>query len=283
MLQDIHNPKLMIKRRDALKFGAAGAAALGGLAGLVLPGRSARADTATTCLTQGPYWVDEQLFRQDVRSDPTSGVVQAGLPLKLQFSVSRLTSGVPAPLVGAWVDIWHCGGAGTYSDAAANGTVGQRFLRGYQITDSHGMARFITIYPGWYVGRTVHIHFRIRVFSGTTVTQNFTSQVFFNDTISTAIFARMNSTYNTHSGSRTFNTADGIYNQAGPGGLVRQADDLSHAIASFNIKLDASQGSCGIKLRGYAPDGSEYAREDDHELDFGGGTPTLALRKLVEC
>jgi hypothetical protein len=36
-------------------------------------------------------------------------------------------------------------------------TTGQKFLRGYQITDANGQVRFTTIHPGWYTGRRTAI------------------------------------------------------------------------------------------------------------------------------
>jgi protocatechuate 3,4-dioxygenase beta subunit len=282
VLSRIGDPSLVLSRRDALRLGAGGAAALAALG--IAP--RTRADTATPTATEGPFWVDERLLRQDVRSDPTTGIVQPGLPLRLAVNVSRLTNGVPTPLVGAWVDIWHAGGAGSYSDASGAGnpnTIGQKWLRGYQVTDAHGNVRFITIYPGWYIGRTVHIHARVRTFSGATTTLNFTTQFFFNDAVSTAIFNRLPAVYG-HSGTRTLNTTDMVYNQSGSGQpgsqlFLRMADDGSHALGSFNIKLNTSGGL----VRGYAADGTELACEDDHETDFGGGTPPLSLRTLLEC
>ena len=56
---------------------------------------------------------------------------------------------------------------------------GRKFLRGYQITDAHGVAKFVTVYPGWYQGRAVHVHFKLRLFAGTAKTYEFTSQFFF--------------------------------------------------------------------------------------------------------
>src|SRR5262245_19810310 len=99
-------------RRDALRLGATGAVALAGL------GRRAKADcpTLTVSETEGPYWVDEMLNRSDVRSDPTTGVVQQGLPLLLGINISELTAGPCAPLAGVYVDIWHCNASGLYSD-----------------------------------------------------------------------------------------------------------------------------------------------------------------------
>src|SRR3954447_211313 len=133
---------------------------------------------ATPTVTEGPYWVDEKLFRSDIRTDPSTGVARTGIPLALTIKVQNLSSSGCAPLSGAYVDIWHCDAKGIYSDESSynpgggTGTVvttGQKFLRGYQITDDNGRVQFTTIYPGWYSGRTIHIHIRVRTYSGTTV------------------------------------------------------------------------------------------------------------------
>lgn len=101
----------------------------------------------------------------------------------LTFQVSRLRTGECQPLPDAQVDIWHCDAVGIYSDAQDPGfnTVGQKFLRGYQMTDARGDARFMTIYPGWYPIRTVHIHFKIRAALVSGKHFEFTSQLYFPD------------------------------------------------------------------------------------------------------
>ena len=150
---------------------------------------------------------------------------------------------------------------GAYSDIASQGTLGQRFLRGYQVTDTHGNVRFLTIYPGYYNGRTVHIHVRVRRFSGTQVTFNFTSQFYFNDAISTAIFQRV-APYNSRPARTTFNTNDGIYSASM---LLRLSDNGSHAVASFNMVINSDPGEA-------LPQDEESI---EHANDFGGGTPPL--------
>jgi protocatechuate 3,4-dioxygenase beta subunit len=165
----------------------------------------------SSSMTEGPYWVDEMLNRADIRTDPSDGTTKPGLPLQLVLNVFSVTSAGCGVLPNALVDVWHCDAGGLYSDAAANGTVGKKFLRGYQTTNSSGQVVFTTIYPGWYSGRAVHIHIRIRTFSGSTVVGNFTTQLFFDESITDTVFA--SAPYNTRGRTRdTLNTNDSIYN-----------------------------------------------------------------------
>jgi protocatechuate 3,4-dioxygenase beta subunit len=161
----------------------------------------------TAALTEGPFFVDEMLNRSDIRADPVSGAVSTGIPLALTFNVSRVANGACTPLTGAYLDVWHCDGAGTYSDVS--GSSG-KFLRGYQITDGNGVAAFTTIYPGWYNRRAVHIHFKLRLFAGSTKTYELTSQFFFDDTLTDSVYTQ--SPYNTRGTRNTRNSNDGIYN-----------------------------------------------------------------------
>jgi protocatechuate 3,4-dioxygenase beta subunit len=173
-------------------------------------GSNSTACVGTAALTEGPYFVDEKLLRSDIRTDTSNGVVAAGVPLTLNFNVSRITNNSCAPLTGAYLDVWHCDAAGIYSDESANGSSGRKFLRGYQITDANGAVNFTSVYPGWYSGRAVHIHFKLRLFAGTTKTYEFTSQFFMDETLTSSIHG--NSPYNTRGQRNTLNSTDGIYN-----------------------------------------------------------------------
>jgi uncharacterized protein (TIGR03437 family) len=177
--------------------------------------------SSTPTVTEGPYWVDEKLFRSDIRTDPATGIARAGVPLALTISIQNLSSGSCIPLVGAYVDIWHCDAKGIYSDeptynpGGGTGNVntsGQKFLRGYQITDGNGQVTFTTIYPGWYNGRTIHIHFRVRTYSGSTVLGNFVSQIFFDDAVNNVVMA--NSSYSRTTSRDTTNSNDMVYQVA---------------------------------------------------------------------
>ena len=140
--------------------------------------------------TEGPYFLDGTLNRSDVRSDPSDGTVSEGILLSLIFHISSFGSQGCSPLAGAVVDLWHCDARGYYSgvqDRSFN-TTGKRFLRGYQVTDSTGMAKFFTIYPGWYPGRTVHIHFKIRTNPSSKAGHEFTSQLYFDDSLTDHVY-----------------------------------------------------------------------------------------------
>lgn len=188
-------------------------------------------------LTEGPYFVDEKLNRSDIRTDPADNTVKEGVPLRLVFNVSQVSSGACTTYAGAFVDIWHCDALGVYSDVQQNNTVGKNFLRGYQVTDANGKAQFTTIYPGWYQGRTVHIHFKIRSSLNATQSQTFTSQLFFDDTLSQQIFAL--APYKSKGQSTTKNANDSIYRSGGTSLLLNLVKEGEGYTATFNIGFTA--------------------------------------------
>ena len=185
----------LLSRRDVVVFlGATGVAWL--MTGGLNPRRAVAGMPGPSCVvrpeqTEGPYFVDERLNRSDIRSDPTDGRVKPGTPLALTLLVSRLSTGDCQPLPGAQVDIWHCDAQGVYSDVQDPGfsSIGQKFLRGYQVTDARGAAQFVTVYPGWYPGRTVHIHFKIRTAPMARRSFEFTSQLYFDDGLTDRVHA----------------------------------------------------------------------------------------------
>jgi protocatechuate 3,4-dioxygenase beta subunit len=244
--------RLLARRELLALFGTtAGAAALA----TCVPGRFGRrmpfgAATAVAAepscivrpeLTEGPYFVDERLNRSDIRSDPTTGEVRPGVTLTLAFVVSRIDGSSCAPFEGALVDLWHCDATGIYSDVQDAGfdTTGQQFLRGYQVTDADGAARFITIYPGWYQGRTVHMHFKIRTDPDSTTGLEFTSQLFFDDDVTDVVHAEQPYA---SKGQRTLrNAGDGIYQDGGDQLLLSlTSDDAGGYTATFEIGIEAS-------------------------------------------
>ncbi len=163
-------------------------------------------------MTEGPYFVDTGLNRSDIRADSSGSVTKEGAPLSLTVNVGQVASNTCAPFAGAIVDIWHCDAEGMYSGVVDRGqgfdTTEEDWLRGQQVTDAAGSVTFQTIYPGWYPGRSVHIHFKIRTANG----YEFTSQFFFDETLSGEVLAE--APYPGGEG-RTLNSQDGIYRSGG--------------------------------------------------------------------
>jgi protocatechuate 3,4-dioxygenase beta subunit len=238
----------ILSRRQALRLFTAGGAALGaGLVGksVLAQGTSAGTSSATglpgcvvrPAMTEGPYFVDEKLERSDVRKDAKTGKASAGVPLTLTFLVSKVGTGKCEPRGGVMVDIWHCDAEGRYSDEQANSTKGQNFLRGYQMTDANGKATFTTIYPGWYQGRAVHIHFKLRTVSGGKVTGEFTSQLFFEDSLSDQVYAL--EPYKEHGKRSMLNSNDNIYKNGGSQMLLPiKGNATAGYAATFDVGLN---------------------------------------------
>jgi protocatechuate 3,4-dioxygenase beta subunit len=214
-------------------------------------------------LTVGPYFVDKQLERSELRVEPTTGAFREGVPLALIFNVSRVASGQCSPLEGAMVDVWHCDAAGVYSGVSDRqigfDTVGQKFLRGYQVTDGRGVAAFTTIYPGWYQGRTVHIHFKIRtpasavLTAGTGDVYELTSQLFFDESLSDRVYAQ--APYSAKGQRDTTNANDGIFREAGSQLMLAVAPMSGGYTATFDVGLDLSDVEAGKADRDRGPGG----------------------------
>jgi protocatechuate 3,4-dioxygenase beta subunit len=199
---------------------------------------------------EGPYFVDGMPNRSDIRSDPSDGSVQEGIPLHLVIHVYSVNkNGSCSPLKGAKVDIWHANSQGVYSDIADQDTTGKKFLRGYQLTDNNGTARFTTIYPGWYQGRAIHIHDKVRTFNGWEKTSEWTSQLYFDNSVNEQVHKQP--PYNNHGPPGISNEQDGIYTGASTDQLV-QSNNGKHLmvnlskegqsyLGTFNIVLNATQ------------------------------------------
>ena len=175
--------------------------------------------------TEGPFFIDEKLDRSDIRTEPGRGEAKPGAVLQLAFAVSRLNGGACAPLGGAQVDVWHCDALGAYSEGS------QKFLRGYQVTDDAGMARFVTIYPGAYQGRAVHIHFKIRTAQG----QEFTSQIYFDEAVTDRVYAL--EPYARNGQRRLRNEGDGLFRSGGRQLLVTPEPSGAGYATTFDIAL----------------------------------------------
>jgi len=187
--------------------------------------------------TEGPYFVDDKLLRSDIRTDPSDGSIQQGLPLLLRLNVFNVAECQPVP--NAIVDVWHCNANGIYSDVKDRSfdTRGKQFLRGYQLTDAQGKVEFITIYPGWYEGRTVHIHFKVRTDPKQGKRREFTSQLYFSDDLSDQIFN--SAPYSARGQRQVRNNNDFIYS-AGGRQLTVKAEKNAEGILTANFDLGLS-------------------------------------------
>jgi protocatechuate 3,4-dioxygenase beta subunit len=242
--------RFLTRREVVALFGASVTAAAMARTAAQVPGstgHSVAQSAAPDCVaqpeqTEGPYFVEERLERSDIRVDPTTGLTREGAPLALRFELSRvLPGGTCAVLTGAQVDIWHCDAEGIYSgvrDRSFN-TTGQKFLRGYQVSDANGLVTFTTIYPGWYQGRAVHIHFKIRVPATGGRTDEFTSQLYFSDALTDRVHARP--PYSAKKGQRLLNERDMIFREGGTQLVLPVAEKSGTYAATYRIAMQPGQ------------------------------------------
>jgi len=239
----------VLSRREAVKrLGAGGIAALwspvsllGQAPGAAMPGCVARPE-----MSEGPYFVDTQAIRSDIRSGK-SGPPKPGAPLMIAFAISQAAGGKCAPLPRATVDLWQCDALGIYSGVsdARYGfqTQGETVLRGSQVTDANGAARFTTIYPGWYGGRAVHLHFKIRTESTPAGAYEFTSQLFFPEELNDQVHAQ--SPYSQKGRRDMTNERDAFFRNGGSSLLLQPTKTAVGYDAPFAIALDLSDAAVG--------------------------------------
>ncbi|MFC8358572.1 intradiol ring-cleavage dioxygenase [Streptomyces griseorubiginosus] len=284
-----------ITRRHALAV-SGGTIAAGGLA---LTGyQSAFADTTTrsaasasstgtstgaacmqlmSSVTEGPYYLDGALVRKDI----TDG--KSGVPLTLSLTVVDATDGC-TPVKGAAVEIWHCDAWGYYSGyttASPGGSVpaeseegdsadDNTYLRGYQIANARGVVRFETIFPGWYIPRTCHIHVKVHTggqkedgtYEGGKV--NYTGQLFFDDNTAEAIFAL--EPYAKHTGTYTKLADDMVYDGGGASSGLLTLEAVH--------KKDPSKGYKGSLALAVDPDAENTGAGSGDGGTPPSGTPT---------
>src|SRR2546425_1572792 len=158
--------------------------------------------TLTPEQIEGPFYLDQARIREDISEG------KPGVPLRLVLHVLDASASC-APIPRAAVDVWQCDALGIYSGYEGAAIAPRHveplddktFLRGTQLTDHTGGVRFRTIYPGWYLGRTPHVHLKLRV--GAKVA---TTQLYFPDEITNTVYAR--APYNRHPNRDTTNTTD---------------------------------------------------------------------------
>ena len=210
---DDHAEARRLSRRSTLaRAGGLAAVSLGAAS---LPaeatGKAGLGDAAVCVLapemTDGPYYIAGEKVRRTI----SEGL--PGAPLTLRLGV--VDASTCRPITGAAVDIWHASPRGKYSGEESNGTAGRTFLRGIQRTDAKGIALFQTVYPGWYPGRAVHIHVKVRL-GGSVV---HTGQVFFRDGFTDAVYRR--APYSGRPARDVRNADDSIYRSGGSRSLLR--------------------------------------------------------------
>lgn len=198
--------------------------------------------------TEGPYFVDGMSNRTDITTDTSEGSVEDGIPLNLAISVYDVDDGSCTPLINAQVDIWHANFQGVYSGVQEQATVGTDFLRGYQVTDDNGTVRFTTVYPGWYEGRAIHIHIKVRNFEGSQETFEWISQFYLPNSVNEQVHTQ--APYSNHGPVNMANEQDGIYAGSSTDGLV-QSNTGEHLmlnvteqeegyLGTFNVVVDAA-------------------------------------------
>lgn len=219
------SPGDLISRRTLIKLGGLGLAALTtGIWRRVVPVSASTTETlpsTVSCIlspeqTEGPYYIPREKVRKNITEH------KPGTPLHLRFTV--VAASTCKPIKNAAVDIWHCDAGGIYAGFISASTGGpgggggptdkRTFLRGIQRTNAQGHAEFRTIYPGWYRGRTVHIHVKVHVDGDTVGHVVHTGQLYFSDSLTAKVY--QHAPYKARASARdTFNNTDGIYANGG--------------------------------------------------------------------
>ncbi|MFI7125179.1 intradiol ring-cleavage dioxygenase [Nonomuraea sp. NPDC050153] len=202
----------------------------------------------TPAATQGPYYFDADKIRSDIREDKPG--------VRLRVGIRVQDSETCSPMSNAVVEIWHCDAAGLYSgaekesqDDATSGpppggftdkavmsdmkpSDAKRYLRGAQVTNGDGIVEFMTNWPGWYPGRTVHIHTMVH-FSDWRVLN---TQIMFDEALNSKVLATP--PYATHTGRDTFNSGDNIFRD---GMLLRVVEDGDGYLGTIILSADSDR------------------------------------------
>ena len=198
----------------------------------------ARACLLTPEAIQGPYYYDPKLNRYDIREN------KPGVPILLRL---QIVDQACRPIAGARVDVWHCDAAGLYSNYPGQGddrtqpvsTKGETFLRGSQLADNAGVASFKSIYPGWYPGRTPHVHFKAFVNEANILT----GQLFFPDALSEFIYRDIRP-YSERAAKRdTMNKDDFIAIGAGLGSFASVTEEAEQYLVTLVVGVDPAARS----------------------------------------
>jgi protocatechuate 3,4-dioxygenase beta subunit len=218
-----------MSRGNLLRLGGLGLTALATGTWRTLSSVRAAPLTASCILapeqTEGPYYIAKEKVRRDIRER------RPGTRLRLRLTVVDATT--CKPLKNAAVDVWHCDAGGIYSGFGSASTGGApggagptdraTFMRGIQLTNARGQAEFLTVYPGWYRGRTVHIHLKVHL-GGTNGHVVHTGQLYFPESVTGKVYAT--GVYRQRAAARdTFNATDAIYRDGGAQSLLHLKGD----------------------------------------------------------
>jgi protocatechuate 3,4-dioxygenase beta subunit len=187
---------------------------------------------------EGPFYIDLAQVRQDIVEN------RPGVPLALALTV--VDSDTCKPIRDAAVDVWHCDALGVYSGEPSEGSEGETYLRGIQLTDGNGLAQFATIYPGQYPGRTTHIHVKVHIggrqsdgtYSGGHVSH--TGQLFTAGRRDAEVFAL--APYNRNTTEITPRNADGIFRDQGGSSSVLTLARVGNRLARDGFGARATLG-----------------------------------------
>ncbi len=190
---------------------------------------------------EGPYFVDDSAtgyFRTNILSNLDGTQTQTGVPLTLTIYVYDSKNNCAA-MQSVQVDIWQCNASGVYSAESVESTTSESWLRGYQLTDANGMVQFTTIIPGWYSGRTNHIHLRLRsTYDETDNSGTNTDQIFFDQTLINTLSTSV-SPYSTEGTNPTTNASDRVYTteEDGTGLLTLSGSTSAGYTATYKVYL----------------------------------------------
>ena len=193
-------------------------------------GPAAVASGAVRCVltpeqTEGPYYIAGEKVRRTI----TDG--RPGTPLTLHLQV--VNASTCKPIKGAAVDIWHADAVGVYS-GFGQGAGNRTFMRGIQRTDEKGVATFRTVYPGWYMGRTVHVH--VKVHLGGRVVH--TGQLYFPDTLTDAVYKK--APYSSRPGRDTRNANDSVFRNGGKSSMLNVRKSGAGYLAAITMGVHRS-------------------------------------------
>ncbi len=178
------------------------------------------------------------------RVEMTEGLI--GLPTRLEL---LLVNPACAPVANATVEVWHASPGGLYSGAPVNGIVGTDlntafctgnnanalaagWFRAWQTSGADGRVTFDTIFPGWYAGRTWHVHFKVTLGG----TEYITSQLFAAESLKTDV-------YNTHGSYKARPTTTGGYTTNSSDQVIREA-----SLTESDVVMSYAQQSDGALL-----------------------------------